>query len=131
MVSGDEQLLELLPRRVVHRRPVELVAAHRETLSGGRLDGLRLVDAVGHQIALGDRLGQGVPEGRAIDLEEAEPVPDERAVLGIGQLVGILGDAGCCCQANLDAIEVAEHAAPLPIDAAMTLVGDDQIEVAG
>src|SRR5690606_31643401 len=44
---------------------------------------------------------------------------------------GFVGDAGGGGQAELDAVEVAQHARPLAVDAAVAFVGDDQVRVAG
>ena len=64
-----------------------------------------------------------------VDLEEAQRVADEELVFVVAEVVRI-GDAGRGGQADLDAVEVLEHAAPLAVDAAVALVGDHEVEVA-
>ena len=131
-VGPAEQALELRPRLLVHRAPVELAPLHLEAALGRGLDRHRPVDAVGDEVALRDRLPELVAEGRPLDLEEAEGVAHEAAVLGVG------GGDRCRVrrargrgEAQLDAVEVPERAAPLAVDRSVALVGDDEVEVAG
>ena len=63
-VGRGEQFLELRARLLVHRAPVELTPLHLEAALGGGLDRHRLVDAVGDEVALRDRLAEPVAEGR-------------------------------------------------------------------
>ena len=125
-----EQLIELRPRGFVHRRPVELVAPDLEAALGRGLHCHRPVDAVGRQPAFGDRLRQPVAEGRRVELEEAQRVAHEAPILGVGRLAGARG-AGRRGQAQLDAVEMPQHAAPLAVDRAVAFVGDHQVEIAG
>jgi uncharacterized protein YllA (UPF0747 family) len=53
----------------------------------------------------------------------------DRRVLDVAAALGI-GHARCGGEADLHAVEVPQHAAPLAVDAAVALVADDQIEVA-
>ena len=129
-VERGEQLLELRSRRLVHRAPVELVPLHLEAALGRGLDRHRLADAVRHEVALRDRLAELVAEGRLLDLEEAEGVAHEVAVHEVGRFTRRLRRARSRGEAELDAVEVPEHAAPFAIDRAMALVGDDEVEVA-
>ena len=115
-------------RRRVHRRPVEFLARHLEPVLGGRLDRHRLVDAVRGQMPGVDGFAKRVAKGRRLKLEEPQRVAHEAAVLGVRQHVG-LGRAGRCSQAELDAVEMPEDSAPLPVDRAVALVGDHEIEV--
>ena len=43
----------------------------------------------------------------------------------------ILHDAWRSCQPDLYSVEMVERAAPLAVDAAMTFVDDDEVEIAG
>ena len=131
-VGPAEHALELRPRLLVHRAPVELAPLHLEAALGRGLDRHRPVDAIGDEVALRDRLPELVAEGRPLDLEEAEGVAHEAAVLGVG------GGDRCRVrrargrgEAQLDAVEVPERSAPLAVDRSVALVGDDEVEVAG
>ena len=53
------------------------------------------------------------------------------AVLGIDGFARRFRRAWGRGEAELDTVEVAEHAAPLAVDRAVALVGDDEVEVAG
>lgn len=115
---------------LVHCRPVEFRFLHLDAVVFDGLDGLGLVDLVRHQPAITDGLSDTVAEGGLVHFEEAQGVAHELAVFVI--TVGFLARvAGRGCQADLHAIEVLEHAAPLTVNRAVTFVGDDQIKVAG
>ena len=92
---------------------------------------MRLVDLVGDEVALVDRLLERVAEGRLVDLEEAQRVLDEGAVLGIGQVVRRPGARRGSPSGRAGCRRSAQRAAPLAVDAAVAFVGDDQVEVAG
>ena len=124
-----ERLLEFASGFLSHRRPVELGALDLEAPFGGCLHRLRLVDLIGHEVSVSDGVLQLVGDGGRIDFEEPERVANEGIVIIVSAVVIAGLYAGRGGEADLYPVEVLEHAAPLPIDAAVALVADDQIEV--
>ncbi len=76
-----------------------------------------------------DRLGQAVTAGGGGEFEETQRIAYELPVFRLGEGV-CRRRAGRCREAELDRIEVPQHAAPLAVDRAVALGGDDQIEIA-
>ena len=128
-VRVGEQFLELCLCGGRHGAPVEFIAPDREPVIGSGLDRLRLVDAVGNEVARVDRLTQRVAEGRLLQLKEAQRVAHEQPVLGVVNHF-LLGGAWRGGQPQLDAVEMPKHAAPLAVYRAVAFIGDHQIEVA-
>ena len=128
-VRFREQFLELFPRLAVHRAPVEFIAADFESALGRGLHRHGPVDAVGHEMSFPDGPAQRIAEGRFGQPEEAQRVAHELAVLGVGKRVGIRR-AGRGRQAELDSVEMPDHAAPLAVDRPVAFVGDHQVEIA-
>src|SRR5262249_25501683 len=71
----------------------------------------------------------GVAVSWPLDLKEAQCVADRLTVFFV-YIRGVLHDAWCRGQPDLYCVEMVERAAPLAVDAAMTFVDDDQVEVA-
>src|SRR5215469_3508968 len=85
------------------------------------------VNLVRHQMSVRDGLWQRVAVSRLIYLEEAQRISDGLPVLFVN-IGSVLHHTGCRSQADLDGIEVVKRAPPLPVDAAVALVDNNQIE---
>ena len=89
----------------IHRRPVEFGLLDLEATFGSRLDGLRLVDLVRHEVAVADGGLELVREGGRVHLEEAQGVAHEGLVLVVAGCRRV-GHARRRRQADLHAVEV-------------------------
>ena len=129
--SGDKSIFKFFAGLGIKHLPLDVIAQNLDAIGGGGLDRLCLVDLVADQITIVDGAFKRVGKGWLIHTEKTQGVAHEGGcIVGCAIFVGWL-DAGRGGHADLDAVEVLQHLAPLAVDAAMAFVGDDEIEIAG
>ena len=126
-VAAHEKRVKFRPRFGIHRRPVQFTALDPKATFCGGLDRQSLVNMVRHKEPIADGIFQFVAECRFIDLEKPQGVAHEKPVFVVVEFR--LRGAGRGGQADLYPVEMFQYPAPFPVNAAVTLINDNQVEI--